>query len=148
MPGYVEVELPRSFLVEERQQLEALASQAEARFHESVRRRGIHGEWRVSAGDLVGAMKLHARYADLAVVAQGLDHKDGPADMAFLPEELALGVGRPVLVVPADCCAAESEAYRSQALELIERVLKADITPSPKLDLAALCAADAAEPAV
>jgi nucleotide-binding universal stress UspA family protein len=100
MPGYVEVELPRSFREEERQQLEALGRQAEARFHESVRRRGIQGEWRVSAGDLVGAMKLHARYADLAVVAQGLDHKDGPADMAFLPEELALGVGRPVLVVP------------------------------------------------
>jgi nicotinamidase-related amidase len=46
------------------------------------------------------------------------------------------------IVVPADCCAAESEAYRSQALELIERVLKADITPSPKLDLEALCAAE------
>ena len=51
------------------------------------------------------------------------------------------------LVVPADCCAAESEAYRSQALDLIERVLKADITPSPELDLAALSAA-AAEPQV
>jgi nicotinamidase-related amidase len=52
------------------------------------------------------------------------------------------------VVVPADCCAAESEAYRSQALELIERVLKADITPSLELDLAALSAADTAEPQV
>ena len=26
--------------------------------------------------------------------------KDAPYDLAFLPEELALGVGRPVLVVP------------------------------------------------
>lgn len=40
------------------------------------------------------------------------------------------------LIVPADCCAAESELYRSQALELIERVLKADITPSTGLDMA------------
>jgi nucleotide-binding universal stress UspA family protein len=45
-------------------------------------------------------MKLHARYADLTVVGQGIDLKDAPHDLAFLPEELALGVGRPVLVVP------------------------------------------------
>ena len=44
------------------------------------------------------------------------------------------------IVVPADCCAAESEEYRRQALDLIERVLKADIAPSAELDLAALCA--------
>lgn len=43
------------------------------------------------------------------------------------------------IAVPADCCAAESEAYRRQALELIERVLKADISPGGELDLAALC---------
>ncbi len=40
------------------------------------------------------------------------------------------------IIVPADCCAAESEAYRQQSLDLIERVLKADISPSPQLDLA------------
>jgi nicotinamidase-related amidase len=39
------------------------------------------------------------------------------------------------VVVPADCCAAESEVYRQQALGLIERVLKADISPSTELDL-------------
>ena len=42
------------------------------------------------------------------------------------------------IVVPADCCAAESEAYRRQALDLIERVLKADVSPGAELDLAAL----------
>ena len=40
------------------------------------------------------------------------------------------------VIVPADCCAAESEIYRRQSLELIERVLKADISPSTELDLA------------
>jgi nicotinamidase-related amidase len=45
------------------------------------------------------------------------------------------------VIVPSDCCAAESEAYRSQALELIERVLKADVAPSTELDLEALGAA-------
>jgi nicotinamidase-related amidase len=42
------------------------------------------------------------------------------------------------VIVPADCCAAESEPYRSQALDLIERVLKGDIAQSTELDLAAL----------
>ena len=40
------------------------------------------------------------------------------------------------VIVPADCCAAESETYRRQSLDLVERVLKADITPSTELDLA------------
>ena len=39
------------------------------------------------------------------------------------------------IIVPADCCAAESEPYRRQALDLIERVLKATISPSTELDL-------------
>src|SRR4029453_15759666 len=42
----------------------------------------------------------HARYADLGIVGQGIDLGDAPYDLGFLPEELALGVGRPVLVVP------------------------------------------------
>jgi nucleotide-binding universal stress UspA family protein len=100
LPGYVEVELPRTFLDEQRRQLEGLARQAETRFHEGARRRGLHGEWRVDTGDIVGITKLHARYADLTVVGQGIDLKDAPYELAFLPQELALGVGRPVLVVP------------------------------------------------
>jgi nucleotide-binding universal stress UspA family protein len=45
-------------------------------------------------------VRLHARYADLTVVGQGIDLGDAPGVLAILPEELALGVGRPVLVVP------------------------------------------------
>ena len=100
LPGYVEVELPPTFREEQRRQLEELARQAEERFHDRARRRGIRGEWRVDIGDIVGTTKLHARYADLTIVGQGLDLDDAPYDLAFLPEELALGVGRPVLVVP------------------------------------------------
>jgi nucleotide-binding universal stress UspA family protein len=100
LPGYVEAELPPSFMDEQRRQLEGLARQAEERFHERARRRGIQGEWRVDTGDIIGITKLHARYADLTIVGQGIDLKDTPYDLAYLPEELALGVGRPVLVVP------------------------------------------------
>ena len=100
LPGYVELELPATFLDEQRRQLEGLARQAETRFHEATRRRGIQGEWRVDTGDIIGITKLHARYADLTIVGQGIDLKDAPHDLRFLPQELALGVGRPVLVVP------------------------------------------------
>ena len=100
LPGYVEVELPPSFLEEQRQYLEGLARQAEERFQARARRRGIQGEWRVEMGDIVGTTKLHARYVDLTVVGQGRDLVNAPYDLAFLPEELVLGVGRPVLVVP------------------------------------------------
>jgi nucleotide-binding universal stress UspA family protein len=100
MPGYVEAELPPAFLDEQRRQLEDLARQAETRFQEATRRQGVRGEWRVDTGDIIGTTKLHARYADLTIVGQGIDPKDAPYNLAFLPEELALGVGRPVLVVP------------------------------------------------
>jgi nucleotide-binding universal stress UspA family protein len=100
LPGYAEVELPPSLREEVRHHLEELARQAEQRFHERARQRGILGEWRLDTGDIVGAMRLHARYADLTVVGQGIDLQGAPHDLAFLPEELALGVGRPVLVVP------------------------------------------------
>jgi nucleotide-binding universal stress UspA family protein len=100
LPGYVEAELPPNFLDEQRRELEHLARRVEEQFHERTRRRGVRGEWRVDTGDIVGTTKLQARYADLTIVGQGIDLKDAPYDVAFLPEELALGVGRPVLIVP------------------------------------------------
>ena len=100
LPGYVEVELPQTVLDEQRRELEGLARQAETRFNEATRRRGVQGEWRLDTGDIVGTTKLHARYADLTIVGQGIDLKDAPHDLRFLPQELALAVGRPVLVVP------------------------------------------------
>jgi nucleotide-binding universal stress UspA family protein len=100
LPGYVEIELPPSLREEQRRHLEELARHAEKRFRDRARRRGILSEWQLDRGDLVGAMRLHARYADLTVLGQGIDLQNAPSDLAFLPEELALGVGRPVLVVP------------------------------------------------
>ena len=42
------------------------------------------------------------------------------------------------VLVPRDCVAAEKEEYHLDALKLMERVLKADITASPDLDLDAI----------
>jgi nucleotide-binding universal stress UspA family protein len=100
VPGYVEVPLPVSVLEEQRRLLDERARRAETRFHERLRHGGIAGEWRQAEGDIVRAARLHARYADLTVVGQGVDVEEAPAELAILPEEVVLGVGRPVLVVP------------------------------------------------
>jgi nicotinamidase-related amidase len=42
------------------------------------------------------------------------------------------------IIVPADCVASERLEYKEQALQLMKRVIKADITPSTELDLEAL----------
>jgi nucleotide-binding universal stress UspA family protein len=99
-PAYVGVDLPPSVRDEQRRWLGERARQAEARFQGRAGRHGIRAEWRVDEGDVVGAVKRHARYADLTVIGQGLDLKDAPRELMFLPEELVLGVGRPMLVVP------------------------------------------------
>jgi len=100
LPGYLEFELPPSFVEEQERLLEGLARQAEEGFHGRARGRGLHAEWRLSESDVIAAAKLHARYADLTIVGQGRDIVNASYDLNFLPEELALGVGRPVMVVP------------------------------------------------
>jgi nucleotide-binding universal stress UspA family protein len=100
VPAYVEAELPPRYYEDQRLQLRERAHEAEAGFRARERRRGIRSEWRVAEGDLVDTVRLHARYADLTIVGQGVDLQDVPGVLAFLPEELALWVGRPVLVVP------------------------------------------------
>jgi nicotinamidase-related amidase len=42
------------------------------------------------------------------------------------------------IVVPEDCCAADSPRHHRDAVDMIERVLGADITASDRLDLVAL----------
>ena len=42
------------------------------------------------------------------------------------------------IVVPEDCCAADSEQHHREAIRMIQRVLGADLTPSDSLDLTSL----------
>jgi nucleotide-binding universal stress UspA family protein len=100
LPGYIEMELPGSFLELQRSHMLDRARQAENLFQERARRRGIRGEWRAAEGDVIETVKLHARYADLTVVGQGRGVKHASAELVLLPEDLVLGVGRPVLIVP------------------------------------------------
>jgi nicotinamidase-related amidase len=49
------------------------------------------------------------------------------------------------IFVPRDCSAANQQSYHEQTLELMERVLKADLTPSDELDLYTLAEHERAE---
>jgi nucleotide-binding universal stress UspA family protein len=100
MPGYVAVELPPEVHDLRRRRGQERAREAERLFRARVDRMGVAHEWRAAEGDLVATTILHARYADLTIVGQGIDLGDAPRELATLPEALALGVGRPVLVVP------------------------------------------------
>jgi nucleotide-binding universal stress UspA family protein len=100
IPGYVELQLPPEVHEIQDRRLREMAGEAETLFKERVRLGGVQSEWRAVEGDLVESATLHARYADLTVVGQGLDLGEAPREQPFLPEELALAVGRPVLVVP------------------------------------------------
>ena len=51
------------------------------------------------------------------------------------------------LVVPCDCVASEDPESNRRAVGQMRRVLKADVTPSPELDLASLCRTAAGETA-
>lgn len=73
------------------------AREARALFDAIVPAAGVTTEWRDVDGELVDTIALHARYADLTIVGQGvnLDEGDRP-----LTDTLIMDVGRPVLVVP------------------------------------------------
>lgn len=100
VPGYIAVELPAEVYELQRRRWQERAAKAERLFRAHVDRTGLSHEWRALEGDLVAITMLHARYTDLTIIGQGVDLGDAPRDLAGLPEELALGVGRPVLVVP------------------------------------------------
>jgi nucleotide-binding universal stress UspA family protein len=76
------------------------AAVAQSLFEEVAARHGLSAEWRQAAGYPSQTAALHGRYVDLIVLGQ-LDPDDiqGPL-FRPLPEEVALAVGRPILVVP------------------------------------------------
>jgi nucleotide-binding universal stress UspA family protein len=80
--------------------LRAEAGSTRQLFEEIAGRHGVSVEWREAAGYPSTAAALHGRYADLIVLGQ-LDPDDTQGALSRpLPEEVALAVGRPVLVVP------------------------------------------------
>lgn len=69
-------------------------------YDECVRRMGYERvEWRGSNDDALGAVALHARYADLVVIGQKNEEWPSGVGKEF-EERLLLAAGRPVLIVP------------------------------------------------
>jgi nucleotide-binding universal stress UspA family protein len=99
-PIYVDMPIPETVEKMQRLELEDAARRAAAVFAEHAGRTTVSTEWRVAEGDIVRVASEHARYADLTVLPQGMDLGFASADLTNLPEELALRVGRPVLVIP------------------------------------------------
>jgi nucleotide-binding universal stress UspA family protein len=77
-----------------------MLSAARRGYDECLRRTGYaKAEWRETAADALGAVSLHARYADLVVIGQQNREWASGIDETF-ERSLPLAAGRPVLVVP------------------------------------------------
>jgi len=84
-----------------RSEASAHADEAGMLFKDALRTNGLQGEWRVVDGDTSALLALHARYADLTVLAQPNEDEayKGPSADAVLVNVM-LSSGRPVLAVP------------------------------------------------
>lgn len=100
MTIYAEIPMPQSVDTLQRRELEEAAARAGALFQERTRGTAVRTEWRVVEGHPLEVATVHARYADLTVLGQGRDLGQASADLATLPGDLVLAVGRPILVVP------------------------------------------------
>lgn len=89
--------------VVQRMRTDAAAASAgtEEAFRDAIRREAISGAWRFVDGPVPATVALHARYADLSIVAQPnpYDPRDGAGSDAIVVTTL-LSSGRPVLVIP------------------------------------------------
>jgi nucleotide-binding universal stress UspA family protein len=86
-------------IVEQEKLAQADAEAAKRGFLDHATRKGLRTEWHAFRGPVVSRIRHLARCADIAIVGQ-VD-PDLPEEAVVLrPEELALGSGRPVIVVP------------------------------------------------
>lgn len=102
IPAYALAEAGTPFLEATRRYRSEAAHRVKAAFDAAAAKSvSVKSEWRVSEEDALEAMRVNARYADLAIVGQrerGAEHDDG-----LVPQfvaEFVLSAGRPVLVVP------------------------------------------------
>jgi nucleotide-binding universal stress UspA family protein len=100
-PGYVLAEMGPAIIEAQRQVAAKELARAQSDFDKRVSAAGLGKvEWRSALDDLVDAVTLHARYADLVVIGQVDPAEDSRVPVDF-PERVVLGGGRPVLVLPS-----------------------------------------------
>lgn len=78
--------------------LDRMSGEAEETFETRLAEEGLEGHWRVMAGDPTEAMIACARHGDLTVIGQ--TSRDEPDYAVPMPDQLVLGAGAPVLIVP------------------------------------------------
>jgi nucleotide-binding universal stress UspA family protein len=94
--GYVSAELIES----EAERAKERAAEAEKNFKAIIGRLGVDAEWRQGTGYAADVVSLNAKYSDITVMGQA--NPDDPQNYPNpgLAAEVALGAGRPILVVP------------------------------------------------
>lgn len=102
LPIYAESALPGAMLEMLQAREDERLKKAQQLFESKVTHAGRsdRAEWRIDEGTPYQTLALHARYADLSIVPQS---KPDTQDYRFadLSEDLLVGSGRPVLIVPA-----------------------------------------------
>ncbi|HKC43493.1 MAG TPA: universal stress protein [Burkholderiales bacterium] len=100
LPGYAAAEGGVVVREEQKRLATEYAKQAEGVFRGAMARAGLaNAEWRASFDDVLEAVTLNARYADLVVVGQP-DPDEGSGVEPDFAHRLVLAAGRPMLVVP------------------------------------------------
>ena len=96
-----------------REAAQHIAYECEKRIQDQLQQSGITGEWHLDEGMVADSVAREARYVDLAVVTQ-VDAANPPlGTRRYVPQEVLLSSGRPVLAVP----------HNSKAGKLGEHVL-------------------------
>ncbi|KAA3634733.1 MAG: universal stress protein [Proteobacteria bacterium] len=99
LPAYAEVAIGADLLEQSYREYERQANEAGEIFRRAMDKQGIANEWRIVEGLTSAKTMEHGHYSDLVLLSQAND--DDPNDIsAGLVDEVVMGVGRPVLVVP------------------------------------------------
>jgi Universal stress protein UspA and related nucleotide-binding proteins len=91
-------EVPPSFYVELEKRVEEDAETARRRYLDRAAQANVTSAWCCERGGIDSMLRL-ARYMDVTVVGQ-IDPEAADGSALVLPEDIALGSGRPVLAVP------------------------------------------------
>jgi nucleotide-binding universal stress UspA family protein len=99
LPAYAEVAIGADLLEQSHREYERQAEEASKAFRSAMDRAGVANEFRIEEGLTSLKTIEHGHYSDLLVLSQA--NEDDPNDISGgLVDEVVLGVGRPVLVVP------------------------------------------------
>ena len=100
LPAYAIASLPSSVMEQRRQMEDEARARVRRKFERQANVAGVPNEWYTTEGDVVKAVVLFSRYADLVVIGQENLEGSGFGTSPDLAENVVLASGRPILVVP------------------------------------------------